>query len=324
MNDVARLAGVSRGTVSNYINGFNLKDQTKLRIEKAIKDLKYIPNLQARELKTSKNSTVVFIVPVSWTPFFSEMVYKMQIALSQAGYKMILANSHADPKEEKDILRMATLNQVAGVITMSYSDISNFIDMAEGLNLVSIEHFVSDKVPLITSDSYQGGRIAAKELMQAGCKKVLLLRRKTRRPNATDVRTKGFLDYLSGKKIKATVFEASLNDHTYLSEFNTFFKENMQNDRFLFDGIFSVTDEYARAAFNFFSSIRLSNFDKNRLIGFDGSQISPNEPLQFPSIRQNVDKMVKESVKALLSLIQGTILVKNYKKTIPVNFQKVK
>ncbi|MGO1642371.1 MAG: LacI family DNA-binding transcriptional regulator, partial [Lactobacillus amylovorus] len=55
MNDVARLAGVGRGTVSNYINGRKIKEANKQKIDKAIKELGYIPNLQARELKTSTN-----------------------------------------------------------------------------------------------------------------------------------------------------------------------------------------------------------------------------------------------------------------------------
>ena len=56
MNDVAQLAGVGRGTVSNYINGLHVQDENKQKIKKAIKELNYVPNLQARALKTAQNS----------------------------------------------------------------------------------------------------------------------------------------------------------------------------------------------------------------------------------------------------------------------------
>ncbi|MED7627048.1 LacI family transcriptional regulator, partial [Lacticaseibacillus paracasei] len=46
MNDVAQLAGVGRGTVSNYINGLHVQDENKQKIKKAIKELNYVPNLQ--------------------------------------------------------------------------------------------------------------------------------------------------------------------------------------------------------------------------------------------------------------------------------------
>ena len=116
INDVAQLANVSRGTVSNYINGITIREENKAKIEKAIAELKYVPNARARELKTSKTSTVVLIVPTTWSPFFAELVYRMQVELDRIGFKMILANSHADPDEEEEILRMASLNQVTGVL----------------------------------------------------------------------------------------------------------------------------------------------------------------------------------------------------------------
>lgn len=76
MNDVAKLAEVGRGTVSNYINGQKVKEENRLKIQKAIDELGYVPNLQAKELRTSINTEVVFIVPTNWTPFFSEMIFK--------------------------------------------------------------------------------------------------------------------------------------------------------------------------------------------------------------------------------------------------------
>ncbi|SQG13273.1 transcriptional regulator [Streptococcus sobrinus] len=98
INDVAKLAKVSRGTVSNFINGKPIRKENRERIAEAIRQLNYVPNVMARELKTSKSSTVVFIVPTNWTPFFSELVYHMQVELDQNGYKMILVRtclSHA-------------------------------------------------------------------------------------------------------------------------------------------------------------------------------------------------------------------------------------
>ena len=217
INDVAQLANVSRGTVSNYINGITIREENKAKIEKAIAELKYVPNARARELKTSKTSTVVLIVPTTWSPFFAELVYRMQVELDRIGFKMILANSHADPDEEEEILRMASLNQVTGVITMSYSNIYNFINIGKKLNLVSIERFISEDVPLITSDNYGGGQLAAEKLITFGSKRFLLLRRKTNHYNATDKRTEGFLHIMKENNLPVDIFEASLKEN-YIEE----------------------------------------------------------------------------------------------------------
>ena len=85
MNDVAKRAGVSRGTVSNYINNVKIKESSRIKIEEAIKELGYIPNIAARELKTNTASNVVFIVPTVWNPFFSELTYYLQIELKKIG-----------------------------------------------------------------------------------------------------------------------------------------------------------------------------------------------------------------------------------------------
>ncbi|HJF86917.1 MAG TPA: LacI family DNA-binding transcriptional regulator [Companilactobacillus farciminis] len=323
MNDVAKAAGVGRGTVSNYINGLNVRSETKKRIQLAIDDLGYIPNLQARELKTSKNSTVVLIVPTSWTPFFSELVYKMQIELNSHGYKMILTNSQNDSEEEEEILKMASLNQVSGVITMSYSDVYNFLNIDKRLNLVSIERYVSENVPLITSDNYAGGQLAAKKLIEMGSKRFLLLRREVTHHNATDVRTQGFKDYITSKHYPLDIFEATLQP-SYREEYSEYLKSHYSNGVFPFDGIFAVTDEYGQIAQKALAKLDINLLKKVHIVGFDGSRISRDSPLMISSIRQPVDEIVKESVAVLLKKINGMPIQKNYKKVLPVTFVDTK
>lgn len=70
MNDVAKLAGVSRGTVSNYVNGVRVKEASQKKIQEAIDELGYVPNNTARELKMNRSNLVIFIVPTTQTPFF--------------------------------------------------------------------------------------------------------------------------------------------------------------------------------------------------------------------------------------------------------------
>lgn len=70
MNDVAKKANVSRGTVSNYVNHVKIKRELAVRVEKAIEELNYIPNQAARSLKKQESDIIVFILPTIWTPFF--------------------------------------------------------------------------------------------------------------------------------------------------------------------------------------------------------------------------------------------------------------
>lgn len=317
MNDVAKMAGVGRGTVSNFINGKKIKLENQKKIDLAIKKLGYIPNLQARELKTARNSSIVFIVPTNWTPFFSQMVFDMQEELSKHGYKMILANSHSSPQEEKDILHMATLNQVAGVITMTYSDIYNVINFSREINLVSIERYVSPDVPLISSDNKAGGRLAAKQLLRMGKRKLLLLERQTHHHTGTNLRAEAFAEYLQEKDIKFHRFTASLRS-TFPQEIFTYLKENLES----IDGIFAVTDQYGLIARDTLINIDPRLLNKIEIIGFDGARVSRGAPLLIDTIAQPIEEIVRSAVSILLKKIDGKQIKPNYRRILPVTFVK--
>lgn len=323
MNDVARLAGVGRGTVSNYINGLHVHEENKKKIEAAIEELHYVPNLQARALKTARNSYVVFIVPNSWTPFFSELVFKMQVELNKNGFKMILANSHGNPQEEQDILSMAALNQVSGVITMSYSDIYNVVQFSKTINLVSIERYVSDKVPLITSDNYAGGQLAAKKLVEFNKSRFLVLGREHSHKDITLLRTKAFKEYMESKKMPVDVFEATLSP-SFHQEYYQYLTAHYADGRIPFDGIFATTDEYGIVAQEVLRSIDPDLLKKVKIIGFDGAKSTKYMTTPIASIRQPVDDIVRCSVKVLIKMINNEGVPLNYKKVLPVTYQEKK
>lgn len=322
MNDVAKLAGVSRGTVSNYINGQKIKESNQAKIEVAIKKLGYIPNLQARALKTATNKNIVFIVPTNWTPFFSEMVFRMQEELSRHKYTMILENSHSSPEQEKEILRMAVLNQVAGVITMSYSDIYNVMDFARNSNLVSIERFVSSNVPCISSDNKGGGQLAAKKMLEMNKKKILLIERESHHHTETDLRSQSFEQVLKEKRISIDKFKATLSTD-YHQQISNYLKEKFAQKKDTYDGIFAVTDEYAIIARKTLQAINPELLKNTEIIGFDGARSSEYSPIEVDTICQPISQIVKESVHILLKLIKGDE-IKDYRRILPIKFIKAK
>ena len=79
IKDVAKLANVSVGSVSKYLNkNGNLKEKTKVAIQEAIETLNYEPNIYAKGLKINKTDTVVLIIPSIWHPFFSELTFYIE------------------------------------------------------------------------------------------------------------------------------------------------------------------------------------------------------------------------------------------------------
>ncbi|WP_057876218.1 LacI family DNA-binding transcriptional regulator [Liquorilactobacillus aquaticus] len=295
MNDVSRLAGVSRGTVSNYINGLKVRSAAQMRIEKAIKELNYVPNAAARTLKTNRSNYVVLIIPMVNTPFFSELSYRMQLILKENGYKMILCNSNNRPQEEIEYIQMAKKQKVAGIITMSYADIRKLVP--PDIPLVALENKVADFFPLIISDNYRGGILAAEKLHTLGAKRLLFISRAPVK-NVSLAREKGFKDYCMKNDIECTCFVAE-NKVTFVDDFHDFIKANMTEKKFRYDGVFSDSDEYASDFWYLLLRQKIAVPEEVQIIGFDAARVYPRQKIAISSIRQPVAEIAKQAVKGL-------------------------
>ena len=92
--DVAKKAQVSVATVSRVVNGnYPVKEATKKKVLEAIKDLEYIPNIQARELNTQHSSIIGIIVPSLFNTFFADLFNNISNLLSSiSGFQTKIYN----------------------------------------------------------------------------------------------------------------------------------------------------------------------------------------------------------------------------------------
>lgn len=118
MADVAKAAGVSKSTVSQYLNKrFEyMGEKTKLKIEEAIENLGYQPNFIARSLK-QKRTSMVGIIVANITHFFStEISRAIEDYCHKHDLHAIVCNADDDPEKEKKYIEMLRAKQVDGLI----------------------------------------------------------------------------------------------------------------------------------------------------------------------------------------------------------------
>src|SRR5690625_2205686 len=118
IQDVANRAGVSKSTVSQFINNRYeyMAVETKIRIENAVKDLGYIPNHIAKSLKQKKTSTIGVIVANIIHSFSNEMIRAIEDVCEQNGVHMFVCNADDNPDKEKSYMDMLIAKQVDGLI----------------------------------------------------------------------------------------------------------------------------------------------------------------------------------------------------------------
>ena len=117
IKDIARRANVSVASVSYVLNNTRyVSPELHARIELAIEELGYTPNLVARSLRQSRTKTIGLIVPDNSNPFFAEIAKGVEDAGFSAGYSVILCNSNAMPERELAYLEVLRSKRVDGII----------------------------------------------------------------------------------------------------------------------------------------------------------------------------------------------------------------
>lgn len=120
MKDVAKLAGVSHGTVSNIINGAKGVSLDKVkRVEKAMKELAYEPNAIARSLKLSKSMQIDVIMPNIVAAAMAQMYTDLSALFAEKGYVTNLHITNEDAELETRLLNMSLMHNVDGVMLLT-------------------------------------------------------------------------------------------------------------------------------------------------------------------------------------------------------------
>ncbi|WP_306214402.1 LacI family DNA-binding transcriptional regulator [Actinoplanes sp. RD1] len=105
LRDVAARAGVSIRTVSNVVNGYAPVSQAlRARVEQALTELDYRPNLIARNLKQGRTGLLCLVVPELDVPYFAELARAVIAAGRERGYTVMLDQTDADPGRERELL----------------------------------------------------------------------------------------------------------------------------------------------------------------------------------------------------------------------------
>jgi LacI family transcriptional regulator len=117
MLEVARLAGVSVGTVSAIVNdSHSVRPHLRERVEEAMRVLDYHPNHIARSLKTNRSYTVGMIIPDVTNPFFTDVMRGVEDTARAGGYSVILCNSNEDPAQERTHVSTLFARRVDGIL----------------------------------------------------------------------------------------------------------------------------------------------------------------------------------------------------------------
>lgn len=177
IKDVAHHAGVSLGTVSNYINETKpISPETSTRIRQAIDQLGFVPNRAVRTLRGNRASVIGFVVPDATNPFFTELARQVEEVARSHGCVVVFCDAAGDEEREGTYLRNLAEMRVGGVILTSVTtepvNLSDLKSVNAPIVLLGDEKhgFGASSVSL---DHWRSGYLAMNHLLSLGRREIL-------------------------------------------------------------------------------------------------------------------------------------------------------
>jgi DNA-binding LacI/PurR family transcriptional regulator len=178
LHDVARLAGVSIKTVSNVINDYpHIRPSTRAKVEHAIAELGYTPNLTARNLRSGRTGVIALAVPDLALSYFAELAAEVIAEAEKGGVVVLVEQTGGDRDRELELLRSPRLKLTDGLVFsplgMGQDDVAN-LDVPYPLVLLG-ERIFDGPVDHVTMRNVEAARAATQYLLASGRRRIAVV-----------------------------------------------------------------------------------------------------------------------------------------------------
>ena len=180
IDDVAKLAGVSRATAGRVVGNYgSVSEKSRERVWDAVRQLDYQPNLIARGLRSQTTKTIAVIVGSIRNTYSTALVYAVEKEAQKKGYNVLICTTHEDIEKELKHLKDLNSRKVDGVILMSaYRADANMDKKYKEFYISKLPIvFVDRNIPginrdVIQSENFDASYKATKYLMYMGHRKI--------------------------------------------------------------------------------------------------------------------------------------------------------
>ncbi|MGP9746771.1 LacI family DNA-binding transcriptional regulator [Brachybacterium sp. AOP29-B2-41] len=307
LEDVALLAGVSRATVSRVVRGdVQVRRDKVAKVEDAVRELGYVPNNAARSLASRQTGAVALIVPehesrVFTDPFFVSAISGVTAGLEASDKQLLLVLS--SPEDHARTRRFLRGGHADGLLVVSHheGDLSVEVLTEAAVPVVFIgrppEGLTASFVDL---DNVEGGRLAARHLIERGRRRIAMICGPQDMPAAVD-RREGFEKELADAGIEPAWL--SFGDFTLASgERET---AALLASETPFDALFASSDLMALGALKKLEGQGVRVPEDVAVIGFDDIASAADDTISLTTVVNPGRRLAELGATLLLDLIAG-------------------
>lgn len=174
IRDVAKLAGVSIKTVSNVLNGYpHLTPATKGKVERALAELDYRPNIAARNLSRGRTGTVALAVPSLGIQYFAELANLVVMEAKRRGLTVLIDCTEGDIEREQLAAEAYRSRLIDGLILQPWSLSTKYLrERSDRTPLVLLGERVVRSIDSVAIDSLRAAQAAVEHLLELGRRRI--------------------------------------------------------------------------------------------------------------------------------------------------------
>lgn len=308
LKDVAKETGLATGTVSRVLNNRGyISDEARQKVDDAMRKLNYQPNEVARSLHRKSTNTIGVIVPHIRHPYFSETISNLEDQAYKKGYKILLCNSQSIREKEIEYINMCTGNQVAGIVLCSGTVPVEVFDEVH-IPIITMERFLDNGTAAVECDNRQGGTLAAKKLIERGCRYLIHVGDIGSIPMPADVRKDGFQEVC--REHQVPVVEVNTEEIQYYNMTYTEIIEQVLKEYPEADGLFANSDVIAAQVLQVCRKMNKAVPEQFKIIGFDDVRLASLTTPQLTTIHQPIREMAEIAINLLNDAVAGKLVAK--------------
>lgn len=309
MEDIARMAGVSKATVSRVVNNVpeGVSDKTRRHVQDIIDSIDYRPDVLGRMVSRAKTNTIGLILPDITNPFYAHVVKAVGDHLEANGYTLLLSNSDGSFETEQKQISTFITKHVDGIILTSSSD---RIDEVRCLifkfhvPLVLLDRMVASiqACPGVFIDNEYALFGCTEHLIRNGHRRIAYI---TGPPDVSTTQER-IAGYLAAHKHYALPFQEELlvnGEYTHESGYQLV--HQMLSNEIAFTALLAGNDLMATGALKALKERELSVPKDIELIGFDNVSFSGIMSPALSSVEQPVRELGRRAAEMMLTLVTG-------------------
>lgn len=309
IHDVARLAQLSKSTVSNVIRGVpGVNAETRGRVEEAIRVLGYRPNVVARQLVQQRTTVLGIVIGDLGNPFYAEMAKLMEGFAAARGYQLMFCNTQVDENTELAGIRSLIEHRVAGLLFLAYAGDADSARQAVGDQLPVV--FVTcdaDWGDVVAVDDLAAATAATRHLIELGHRRIVYFADTVREARAESARRGGYAAAVAEAGLAPRVLRWHERPRLVRTESGIQSMQSILTAPERPTAIFAANDLHAMDILDCADQYGLRVPEDLSVIGFDDIAISRIARIALTTIAQPKQELARLAIELLVGRIEGEI-----------------